>query len=93
MNRRILWGLSVLFFLALPLWGHVLSAVFDLVNPDADQLTVYLINKGLFAVTLLVVLAKWDGLRGYGFERGRSWWFLLPGAPFLVLTVLVAANP
>ena len=29
MNRRILWGLSVLFFLALQLWGHVLSAVFD----------------------------------------------------------------
>jgi len=93
MNRRILWGLSVLFFLALPLWGHVVSAVFDLVNPDAKQLTVYLFNKGLFAVALLTVLAKWDGLQGYGFERGRSWWFLLAGAPFLALTVLVTVNP
>ncbi len=93
MNRRILWRLSVVAFLALLIWGQALSAVFDLVNPNADQLTYYLINKGLFAAALLVVLAKWDGLRGYGFERGRSWWFLLPGAPFLVLTALVTMNP
>ena len=93
MNRRTLWGLSALAFLALLLWGPALSVMFDLVAPDADPLTVYLVNKGLFAVALLVVLAKWDGLRGYGFERGRSWWFLLPGAPFLVLTPLVALNP
>lgn len=93
MNRRILWGLSAIAFLALALWGHVFSAVFELVNPDADQLSVYLINKGLFAVALLVVLAKWDGLRNYGFARGRSWWFLVTGAPFLVLTALLAMNP
>jgi membrane protease YdiL (CAAX protease family) len=93
MNRRTLWGLSVLAFVALVLWGHVLSPVLDLVDPDADKLTFYLINKGLFAVALLVVLAKWGGLRDYGFERGRSWWFLLPGAPFLVLTALLAVNP
>ncbi len=93
MNRRTLCGLSAIAFLALVLWGPVFSAAFDLVDPDADQLTVYLVNKGLFAVALLVVLAKWDGLRNYGFERGRSWWFLLTGAPFFVLTALVAVNP
>ncbi len=93
MTRRILWRLSALAFLALALWGHAFSAVFDLVDPDADQLTVYLMNKGLFAVALLIMLAKWDGLRGYGFERGRSWRFLLPGAPFLLLTALLAVNP
>lgn len=92
MNRRTLYGLSAIAFLALLLWGKLLSAL-GLVNPDADQLTVYLVNKGLFAVALLAVLAKWDGLRGYGFERSRSWWFLLPAAPLLVLTALVMANP
>jgi len=93
MNQRRLWWLSAIAFLALVLWGHVFSAAFDLVNSDADQLTVYLINKGLFAVALLFVLAKWDGLRDYGFKRGRSWWFLLAGAPFLVLTALLSLNP
>ncbi len=93
MNRRNLWRLSAFAFLALLLWGHLISAVHDLVDPDAGPLSVYLINKGLFAVALLVVLAKWDGLRNYGFKRGRSWWFLLAGAPFLVLTALVTVNP
>ena len=93
MNQRLLWRLSAFAILALVLWGHLFSAVFDLVDPDAGPLSVYLINKGLFAVALLVVLAKWDGLRNYGFERGRSWWFLLAGAPFLALTALLAVNP
>jgi len=93
MNQRILWRLSGLAILALVLWGPVLSMVFDFVDPEATPLIAYLINKGLFAVALLVVLAKWDGLRGYGFKRGRSWWFLLPGAPFLALTALLVMNP
>jgi membrane protease YdiL (CAAX protease family) len=93
MNRRILWGLSAIAFLALVLWGQVFSAVFELVDPDVDQLSGYLIDKGLFAVALLVVLAKWDGLRNYGFERGRSWWFLVTGAPIIVLTALLLLNP
>ncbi|PCJ52670.1 MAG: hypothetical protein COA70_11795 [Planctomycetota bacterium] len=93
MNQRILWRLSGLAFLALVLWGPVFATVFELVNPNPDQLTVYLLNKGLFAVALLCVLAKWNGLRGYGFKRGRSWWFLLPGAPILLLTALVGMSP
>ncbi|MHC5005025.1 MAG: lysostaphin resistance A-like protein [Planctomycetota bacterium] len=93
MNQRMLWGLSGLAFLVLVLLGSVLSVVLDLVGADPGLLTVYLINKGLFAIGLLVVLAKWDGLRGYGFKRGRGWRFLLPGAPILVLTALVAVSP
>jgi hypothetical protein len=92
MNRRTLWVLSAIAFLTLPLWGKLLSAL-GLLNPDADQLTRYFINKGLFAVALLAMLAKWDGLRNYGFKRGKSWWFLLPAAPILILTTLVMANP
>lgn len=92
MNQGTLFKLSAIAFLALPLWGKVLSAL-GLVDPDGDQLTVYLLNKGLYAGALLAVLAKWDGLRGYGFERIRSGWFLLPAAPFLVLTALLLANP
>lgn len=93
MKRRTLWGLSAIAFLALVLSGPVLSRVFDLADPDTAPLTVYLVNKGLFAIVLLVVLARWDGLRHYGFARVRSWWLLLPGAPFLLLTALLALNP
>jgi len=93
MDQRNLLRLSAIAIAALVLWGLAFSAVFDLLGSDAGQLSVYLVNKGLFAAALLVVLAKWGGLRRYGFERGRSWWFLLAGAPFLLLTALLMVNP
>ena len=93
MSRRALYGLTACVFLTLVLWGHLFSAALDLVGLNADQLTRYLLSKGLFAVALLAVLARWDGLPSYGFARRRGCWFLLPGAPFLALTALLMLNP
>jgi membrane protease YdiL (CAAX protease family) len=93
MNKRTLWGLGALAFLTLMVLGYVLAPLIDLMSPDASELTSYLVNKGLFAVALLAVLAKWGGLRSYGFKRSQGCWFLLPGAPFIVLAVLVLLTP
>ncbi len=93
MNQRNLCWLSAIACTALVLWGHMLSPLFDLMNPDGGQLSSYLINKGLFAVVLLAVLAKWDGLRGHGFGRCQNWSFLITAAPFLALTALLIMNP
>jgi membrane protease YdiL (CAAX protease family) len=93
MNQRTLLTMSTLIFLAFVLWGHAFNPVIKWVLPGADHLTNYFITKGLFAVALLLVLAKWDGLRNHGFRRGQSWWFLLPAAPFLALGTMLLINP
>lgn len=90
-NRTLQFGL--LTFLGMLIWGPIVAAMFRLVQPNADLLTRYLFDKGLFAVVLLVLMSIFGGLKYFGYERSTSWWFLLPGLPFLTLGVLVLFAP
>ena len=85
------FGLFV--FIGMLIWGPVASSLTSLLLPNADTLQIYLFNKGLFIVPLLVAMSKFGGLKFYGIKRGSSWWFLVPGLPILLLTVVVFFAP
>lgn len=89
MDKKKLLSFSVLVFIAVLIWASVAARVTRLMLPSADTLQIYLINKGLFAVLLVVVMSRIGGLRFFGIKRGASWWFLAPALPFLLLTAVV----
>jgi membrane protease YdiL (CAAX protease family) len=93
MNKTRLLQFGLLVFVWLLIWGPVASSLTELFLPNADKLQIYLFNKGPFAVLLLAVMSKVGGLKFFGMERGSSWWFLVPGLPFLLLTAAVFFAP
>ena len=90
-NKTLIFGLLTI--VGMLVWGPVASRTTKLLIPDADSLQVYLVNKGVFAVLLLVAMCAFGGLKFFGIERGSSWWFVVPGLPFILLTILVLLNP
>jgi membrane protease YdiL (CAAX protease family) len=93
MGKKQILQFGVLVFIGMLIWGPILSGLFGRLLPGADLLTRYLVDKGLFAVLLLALISQIGGLKFFGFERGSSWWFLLPGLPLLLLGVLVLLAP
>ena len=90
-KKLLIFGLLVL--IGMLIWGPVVSWLSGFLLPGADLLQTYLIHKGLFAALLLAVMTKFGGLKFFGIERGSSWWFLVPGLPCLLLTVLIFFSP
>jgi membrane protease YdiL (CAAX protease family) len=93
MNEKKILQIGLLVLIGMLIWGPVASSLTNLLLPDADSLQSYLLNKGLFVVLLLAVMSKIGGLKFFGIERGSSWWFLVPGLPFLFLTAAVFFDP
>jgi len=90
-KKRLQFGLII--FVGFLIWHSFVGRFMDLLIPDASFLQDYLLNKGLFVVLLLAAMNKASSLKYFGFERWSSWWFVLPGLPFILLTVLVLLNP
>ena len=89
MNKRKIHQLGLLVFIGMLIWGPVVSRLTSWLLPGADLLQIYLLNKGIFAVLLLAVMSQVGGLKFFGIQRGSSWWFLVPGLPFLLLTAAI----
>ena len=88
MDKKKTLQFGMLVFICMLIWGRIVSGLLSLVLPNADLLTGYLFDKGLFAVLLLAVMSKFGGLKFFGFERGSSWWFLLPDRHVFKMTVV-----
>lgn len=93
MNKKKMMQFALIILAASLAWVRLMSALLEAVIPDADPLLQYLLNKGLFAVLILWVMHRMGGLAYFGVKRGDSWWFLVPGAPFILLTVAVFFSP
>ena len=93
MNKKRILQFGLVVLLGMLIWGPVAARLASLLLPDADPLQSYLFNKGLFVVLLLAVMSLGGGLKFFGFERGSSWWFLVPGLPFLLLGTAVLFDP
>lgn len=93
MDKKRILHFGLLVFIGLLIWGPAMSGLASFLLPDAGLLTLYLLDKGIFVVVLLVVLGKLGCLKFFGFERGSSWVCLLPGMPLLLLGVLVLFAP
>ncbi|MEM7478458.1 MAG: hypothetical protein AAF483_26040, partial [Planctomycetota bacterium] len=93
MDKRKDLFLGSIVFLCLLLWGPILSILAALLIPEAPLLTLYLLDKGIFAIVLVITLAKLSLLKRSGFARGTSWWFVVPGMPLMLLGILVLFSP
>jgi membrane protease YdiL (CAAX protease family) len=90
-KKRLQFGLII--FVGFVIYNSFVGRFMDLLIPDASLLQRYLFNKGLLVVILLAAMNKASSLKYFGIERGSSWWFVLPGLPFILLAVLVLLNP
>ena len=90
-NKTMIFG--ILAMIGLVVWGPVVASLTKLLFPDADILLIYLLNKGIFAAVLLAVMSKVGGWKFFGIHPSCNWWFLVPGLPFLLLTVMLLINP
>jgi membrane protease YdiL (CAAX protease family) len=93
MDKKKLPLFGLIIFAGLLIYSFFASRLIDLILPDASLLLSYLLNKGLFVVLILAAMNKTYSLKFFGLERGSSWWFLLPGLPFLLLTVGIFFEP
>jgi len=93
MNKKKILQFGLIIFVGMLIWGQLASRLVNLLLPDASSLQSHLLNKGLFVVLILAVMSKASSLKFFGIERGSSWWFLLPGLPFLLLTAAVFFDP
>jgi len=90
-KKRLQFGLII--FVGFVIWNSLAPRFIYLILPGASLLLRYLLDKGLFVVLLLAAMNKASSLKYFGIERGSSWWFVLPGLPFILLTGLVLLNP
>lgn len=90
-NKTLIFGLLTV--VAMLVWGWSSSGVTNSLIADADMLQIYLVNKGVFAAVLLVAMCILGGLKSYGIVGRSSLWFVVPGLPFILLTILVLLNP
>jgi membrane protease YdiL (CAAX protease family) len=93
MNKKKILQFGMIIFIGLLIWGPLASRFINLLLPEASLLQSYLLNKGLFVVLILAAMNKASSLKFFGIERGSSWWFLVPGLPFLLLTAAVFFDP
>lgn len=93
MNKINLSVFASVVFLLFLAWGPLVSGALSLTVGTVDQLPNYLINKGLFAVLILVLMVRYRGWRFFGLHAGQGWRFLMPSLPIFLLTVLVLLNP
>jgi membrane protease YdiL (CAAX protease family) len=93
MNKKKILQFGMIVFVGLLIWGPLASRFINLLLPEASLLQSYLLNKGLFVVLILAAMNKASSLKFFGIERGSSWWFLVPGLPFLLLTAAVFFDP
>jgi membrane protease YdiL (CAAX protease family) len=93
MNKRKLLIFGILAIVCMILIGKLVSGLTGRIVPEANTLHTYLLNKGIFAVLLLIAMRQLGGLKFYGIERGRNWWFMVPALPILLLTVAVFFAP
>ncbi len=93
MDKKKRQQFGVIIFVGFLIWNSLASRFINLLLPDASLLQSYLLNKGLFAVLILAAMNKANSLKFFGIERESSWWFLLPGLPFLLLTAMLFLDP
>jgi len=90
-KKRLQFGLII--FVGFLLWNSLASRFINLLLPGASLLLKFLLDKGIVVVLLLVAMNKASSLKYFGIERWSSWWFLLPGLPFLLLAAMLFFNP
>ena len=90
-KKTMIFG--ILAMVGMVIWGPVVAKLTKFLLPDAGIVLVYLLNKGIFAAVLLVVMSQFGGLKFFGIQPSCNWWFVVPGLPFLLLTVLLLINP
>lgn len=93
MNKKNLTIFAVLMLVGSIAWHAGVPRLLGVLSGGMDLLPKYFLSKGLFVAVMVALMVKYGGLKFYGFERGKSWWFLVPALPFLVLTILVLINP
>lgn len=89
-NIKMIAGGMFLLFL---LWGPAGRLMTGLLPLELNQVALMLVTKGLLAVLMVGAMWHFGGWRYFGMAGCKSWWFLLPSLPFILLTLGLLLNP
>lgn len=74
-------------------WGAAMNALIGRVAPDISSLSRMLVTKGSLAAVMVLAMGRFGGLEYFGIRHNKSWWFLIPALPFILMTFMMLINP